>query len=284
MKRFLALLLINVIIITITGCQDDIEATGEVYMHISIDDTIDVFEDLTKNVDDYNSIFDNNTLNFFKTMHDKYGAKFSMYCFYKNGEFDLSKATNKFSNEFKQNSDWLKFGFHTIDGESNYENTSKEKAKDDYEKVVTQLIRITGSDDCLDTIPRLQNFAGNKESILSMKNSSNGIEGVLSADDNRLSYYLDKENSDYILTHDKYEDEANQIEFISTDLRLENFDNPYKELENRINNKDYSNSMSILEIFTHEVYLNDSNMKNKIKDCCKFAKKYGYVFDYAMNR
>lgn len=253
-------------------------------MHISIDDTLSVFEDLTKNEDNYNSIFDNNILKFLRKLHNKYGAVFSMYCFYTNGNFDLSESTDKFSNEFNDNSDWLKFGFHTIDGESNYESTSKEKAKTDYDEIITQLIRITGSNNCIDTIPRLQNFAGNEESILAMKNSNNGIKGLLSADDNRLSYYLDKEDSDYVLTHDKYMDKDNEIEFISTDLRLENFDNPYKELKNRLKSKEYNNRMNILEIFTHEVYLNDSNMKKKMIDCCKFANKYGYVFEYSMNR
>ena len=86
------------------------------FIHISVDDTIEIFRDLTENENKYDSIFDNEILKFMQKCHNLYGTKFSMYVFYNYGEgITLEQCTNKFRSEFEENSDWLKFGFHALD-------------------------------------------------------------------------------------------------------------------------------------------------------------------------
>ena len=87
-------------------------ADGQI--HFSIDDVIDIFLDLTENQHQYNSIFDNSTLDFLRTCHMDYGAKFVLYCFYESENFNLSMVPDKYRSEFLENSDWLNFGFHYI--------------------------------------------------------------------------------------------------------------------------------------------------------------------------
>lgn len=57
--------------------------------HLSVDDVVDVFINLTDNQDHYDSIFDNEMLARFRQYHDEYDAKFSLYCFYQSGDFNL---------------------------------------------------------------------------------------------------------------------------------------------------------------------------------------------------
>lgn len=254
------------------------------FMHISLDDFISAFEDINRNENKYSSIFDNNTFSYLKMLNDKYGAVISCYTYYESDDkkFNLSQCTDKFAEEFQENSNWLKFGFHTYNGNKNYEKTSGEEAKSDYEKVLFELLRITGSKKCIDTVVRLQNFAGNEDSIQAMMNTENGIEGVLGADDKRRSYYLDDEKNSYLYTYDYYEND--KLKFFRTDLRMELIDDIDKELDKVKNSSEYKNKNDILIIFTHEWQLPNDRIKEKLEKCCNFANDNEYVFDYPMNR
>lgn len=255
------------------------------FMHVSLDDFILAFEDITKNEGKYKSIFDNDTFSYLKDLHDKYGAVISCYSYYENDDasFNLSKCTNKFAKEFEENSDWLKFGFHTYNGSKNYEKTNSDEAKSDYDKVIGELLRITGNDKCIDRVVRLQNFAGNEESVQAMENTYDGIEGVLGADDKRRSYDLNDEDNSYLYRYDYYIDD-NGLDFFRTDLRMELIDDIDKELGKVKNGSEYKNKNDILIVFTHEWQLPNDEIKEKLEKCCKFANDNEYVFDYPMNR
>ena len=92
---------------------------------VSSDDNIIFLQDITKNKDVYNSIFENPYLAIYKKAHELYGAKVHLNLFYefhpeektrfsdKSREyFDLSMMTDKFKSEWQANSDWLKLNFH----------------------------------------------------------------------------------------------------------------------------------------------------------------------------
>ena len=253
----------------------------EKYIHLSFDDAITLFEDLTANENTYNSIFDQPLLGYLKQAHEKTGLTVSFYCFYTSNGFDLSQATDKFSEEFIENADWLKFGFHDIDGISNLLLADRTKAQFDYNTVVTQLLRITGSEACLDVVPRLQNFAGSQEGVTGMMfyNMDHGIYGLLAADDTRNSYYLTQEQSAELLSTDWIKDSKTGVVFITTDLRLENTENPYEDLVSI--SKDSQRSQ-VLEIFTHEWIVDDS-IKDKIDEVLRFADDYGYTWSFAQD-
>ena len=90
---------------------DDFYFTGgkKAYIHFSVDDTVMIFDDLTKNEKEYVSIFENEILSSCKKLHDKYNAVFSFYCFYDFMDICLKQATDKYAEQFTANSDWLKF-------------------------------------------------------------------------------------------------------------------------------------------------------------------------------
>lgn len=268
---------------TIEESKDKI-INSQKFMHISLDDFIEAFKDISINKDKYNSIFENETFKLLRKMHEKYGAVFSCYTYYENdtSDFNLSMCTDKYKDEFFNNKEWLKFGFHSYNGSENYENTSGEKAKSDYGLFIKELLRITGSEESIDRVIRLQNFAGNDESIIQIRNADYGIKGLLGADDKRRTYNLDNNENSYLYLYDYYEDSG--LYYFRTDLRLENTEDIEKVLDEFEQNKKFKEKNEILIVFTHEWQLTNSDIKEKLEKCCKFANNSGYCFDYPMNR
>lgn len=250
------------------------------FMHLSLDDFIDTLSDITKN--DYNSIFENETFSYLKQLHDEYGVVFSLYTFYESENFNLSLVTDKYSSEFIENSDWLKFGFHSYNSSTNYEDVSVEKAANDYSSVVDELIRITGSAESIDSFVRLHFFAGSLNNVNAMAESSNGIKGLLGADDERRSYYLNDKANSYLYKYDYYKDK--NLDFLKTDLRLENIEDIDSTLDEIKQDPKYQNTNDIMIVFTHEQHLNKPEIQEKLLKIIKFAKENGYVFDFPMNR
>lgn len=263
-----------------TALQKQQIVNNSKFAHISIDDFILAFKDITEN--DYNSIFENNTFKELKRLHDLYGVVITCYSFYSDSKgFDLSKCTSKFKNEFSENADWLKFAFHSNDGLRDYGYLPSFVIENDYNKVNKELLRITGTYESIDKIIRLQGYYGNKENIIKIKENQFGIMGLLSAEDKRKNYYLDNNQNSYLYEYDYYYED--NINFFKTDIRLEKIkdvDISFNELiEDEKNNE-------IIIIFTHEweLYQKENKVINNLDKLCEKIKNSGYVFDYPMNR
>ena len=100
------------------------------------------------------------------------------------------------------------------------------------------------------------------------------VVGLLTADDNRNSYYLDEELNEYIYCHDFFKEEKLGISFVSTDVRveyIEDIDDKISEFETDV----WNNQLGILEVFTHEWALSAEN-KEKVEKICKWVKENDY--------
>ena len=106
MKRYIVLLLFTLLVQSLFS--------EDKYVHFSIDDVNPVFKDLTLNKDKYNNIFDHDFFGFLKELNEKYGTKVTLYCFYSLNGFNISDCTDKFKNDFAENSKWLKIGYHSF--------------------------------------------------------------------------------------------------------------------------------------------------------------------------
>lgn len=229
-----------------------INLLGNIYsntkkIHFSIDDVSKSLEDLTKNESKYHSLFDDKYFSYLKNLHEETGAIITLYCFYKTNSFCIKDCTTKFQNDFKCNSDWLKFGYHCYD----YNNTFYEDSYNDFLKAI---IRITGDEACISDCLRLERFLGNMDDILNTKNTLIPVKQLLTADDkNRKSYYLDSESLNKLHVAEKLEKDG--LQFFETDFR---FDNPsnYKKLFRSNFGEDE------LIVFTHEWLLKNKLRKN----------------------
>ena len=249
-----------------------IKGTSKIF-HFSIDDTINVFKDIMKN--NYKSIFDNNTLLWLRDLHENYGTCVTMFVFYGDDEFNLSEFPDNYKQEFEDNSNWLRFGFHSIDANTIYDDDSTRDLSYDYELVTKELVRIAGMNS-IDNVVRLASFKGKQNEIAQISDCTNSqpIVGLLTADDKRNSYDLDNNNNDYIYCHDYIT--LGSITYISTDLRVEFIDNVNKKLDEISNCSAWNNQRNIMEVFTHEWELNYVN-KEKIEDICNWMNKQGYI-------
>ncbi|WP_300712059.1 radical SAM protein [uncultured Brachyspira sp.] len=235
-------------------------------IHFSVDDCIEMFRDIT--VNNYNSLFDSKYFSFFKYLHDRYKACISLYVFIEYKGFNISNTSVKYKKEFSENSNWLKIGFHGYNENSRY-NSNKNTADKDYKLFLKYVYRFTGSNDIIDNIPRLHCFSGNALNITKMKKLNNGIIGVLTADDDRDNYYLKNNENIFLNKHLEYKDIKNNILFIKTTLRIENI----SDIDIAVKTIDLNNNIIM---FTHEIFLDNDNIKNNITKIYDYALENSY--------
>jgi hypothetical protein len=111
-----------------------------------IDDNIFVFTDLAKQRPA--RAFEHFYLAGLKNIHDKYGLKLTLNCFYHNDhhDFELKDMPDSWKSEFIDNSDWLRLSFHSY-GEfpdRPYIESTAEEFGRDYDLVKNEIIRFAG--------------------------------------------------------------------------------------------------------------------------------------------
>jgi hypothetical protein len=111
-----------------------------------IDDSSFIFTELAKYRPKH--AFDHFYLSKLKKINDKYGLKLTLNCFYHNEhhDFSLKNMPDTWKSEFINNSDWLRFSFHSykeFPDRPYLEATAKEFGMD-YELVKNEIIRFAG--------------------------------------------------------------------------------------------------------------------------------------------
>lgn len=118
---------------------------------ISLDDNIWFLQNLTEHKDEYQSMFEDPYLALLKSVHDKYGSKFHINLYYetpRHGGFDLSRMTDKFKEEFRANSHWMRLSFHANADEPPrpYWQAPYEQAYFEMERVHKEILRFAGEE------------------------------------------------------------------------------------------------------------------------------------------
>ena len=113
-----------------------------------IDDHIFVFTDLAKQRP--KSAFDHFYFKDLKEIHDKFGMRYTLNCFYHNAheEFLLKDMPDIWKSEFIDNSDWLKFSFHSYSEfpDRPYAEASAEEIGHDWDLVQNEIYRFAGEE------------------------------------------------------------------------------------------------------------------------------------------
>lgn len=282
-------------------------------IHFSFDDTIASLRDLTEKTDVYTSVFQQPFFKVLKELHDAYGAVFSCYCFYQilNStdssvvDFSLEDVTDAYAEEFTANADWLKFGYHSLNGSMNYGSaTDAETVKTAYNNFITQIVRITGSVKCIDLVVRLQNFAGSKVACQAMRDCACGIIGFLAGDyaeagktlpvsfaDYYVSgYYLATPAKTFLAHHGRYFDAEEQLYFYPSCLRLDNITSAnVPTYMNYFNTIDSYGRSSNLIMYCHEnqMFKNGScnaDYKKRMAAVCDWGVANDYIFGFPMDK
>lgn len=255
------------------------------YIHFSFDDVWECLHDLTINAGRYQSVFENPFFAWLKKMHDKYGAVFSLYTFNyfsKEPSYDISNLPNCYTEEFSNNAHWLKFGFHAKDDPKKYAEDETEGIKADYEKFLAAISQATnGHEESIDKIVRLGWFAGTRNNVLALRDTDQGIKGLLSADDDRLPYYFNEKETDEVKqTGEMWKDD---LLILRSQSRMESL----WSIESLLEKIKVYSEPKVIELFSHECCFERSSrvegytMPELYEYVIKWAYEKGYGFGFA---
>ena len=250
----------------------------------TVDDNIKFFADLCSS--DTNDIFMHGYLKGWKDLHDKYGLKVQFNVFYKyvDGTFDLSKMTDRFKNQFEQNSDWLKFSFHSEEENVKpYEFSDYKKVYEDIRKVNEELERIVGKSSLADTttVHYCLLTDGGKRAV-----KENGVKGLLglfgNEEEKRTSYGLDYDTAERIRNGETVEIDGVKYGGIDVILNLHNAEEIKCKLKKLLGRK-------YIKIMTHEQYFYTDYFNYqpdffyKNEQAVKLLIESGYESDFYQN-
>ncbi len=117
----------------------------------SLDDNIWFIQNIAKNQHIYSSLFEDPYLKLLKTMHDRYETKFHVNIYYECpefGGFNLTQMPDKYKDEWKANSDWLRLSFHANANlpDKPYIRGTFEQVKFEHDRIVDQILRFAGEE------------------------------------------------------------------------------------------------------------------------------------------
>lgn len=231
----------------------------------TVDDNIRFFKEITKN--GYNSIFEHPYLLLYKRLHEKFGLKVQLNLFYRCEDFSLSDFSEKFSDEWQQNSHWLKLSFHSDYEKSNpYINSDYNEVWGDIKKVNDEILRFASRENLARTTTvhccRLTDGG-----LKAVKDSN--ISGLLGLweKNSRISYNLD--------------DQRIFENTVKTDLSFANIDiilNRFKA-EDILAELEKLKSREFIKVMIHEQYFySDSKLYQP-----DFEKKLTKTFEFLVN-
>ena len=265
---------------------------------LSSDDNILFLQDLTKNKDVYTSIFDNPYLAIYKKAHDLYGAKVHLNLFYEfhgnhknfSGEgredFNLSMMTDKFKEEFRANSDWLKLAFHSRSEHpaKPYQFATAEVIREDCEKVCREILRFAGPE-CLNDTTTIHWGEANKECARALRamgfRSFTGYFMHNEKGEPTVSYYIPDGFIDHIGERDFWYDTEEDILFGRIDLvlNLKTLDWVMEQMREILAHPHRGGFVSIMihEQYFHKDYIAHlPDFEERILEPCRLLFENGY--------
>lgn len=218
----------------------DVEKSNRV-AHLSLDD-VEVFGDLIRHQQDYDSLFQHPFMAFLQELHREYGLRITLYTYEYFGDGDIYTHIEdmplKYKNGFRTASDWLRIGYHSR--MSDFDSlVSVAEFSNSYNRVNSAIAQFADSSMIASTLRFHYFFA--PDSLLS---ALPGVRSLLCADhDNLISYNLTASETETVAKGKSIV--KNAISYRRTDLRIDdNFGilSDFKRLE----------TVDTLVVFAHE--------------------------------
>ena len=106
----------------------------------TVDDNIRFFKEIGEMACD--SIFEHPYLAMYKRLHEKYALKVQLNLFYEWNDYNLSMFSDRYIEEWKDNSDWLKLSFHSrLENVNPYEFSDYDEVYTDCKAVNDEILR-----------------------------------------------------------------------------------------------------------------------------------------------
>ena len=150
----------------------------------TVDDNIRFLKEINEGA--MKSIFDHPYPAMYKRLNEKFGLKVQLNLFYKMDGFDLSMMSDRYKEEWKKESDWLKLSFHSLyENTSPYESSGYDEVFSDASNVHSEILRFA-SKKSLAATTTIHYCRLTEDGLRAMKDA--GVKGLLGLYDNRSSY------------------------------------------------------------------------------------------------
>lgn len=253
---------------------------------ISVDDNIWFLKDIAQHSDVYRSIFDNPYLAVYKEMHDTFGTKVHFNVYYETEGFNLTQMPDKYKEEWKANSHWLRMTFHALrnDPPKPYQNAGAAEVMRDCERVTEQIVRFAGKE-VLDPVTTIHFGEATREGCRALRTFGfRGLAGFFRFVEGKpvVSYYLNDNQTAHLNGRDFWKDHSEDIVFVKIDAVLDrlNMESIVPELE-RV--KARRGEAGFMEILIHEQYYYSHykayqpDYREKLMTAAKWASDNGYA-------
>ena len=270
---------------------------------VRIDDNSFFFTDLARQRP--KSLFDHFYLKGLKELHERYGSKFILKCFYHNAHdpenFTLDQMPDIYKGEFTDNADWLHLAFHAKSEfpDRPYQHCSADQLRQDMEQLQKEIIRFAGKECC--TPPTNvhwamlgpENFHVMKEQGVKILTSSGFMSNRLIVDGNiqtieagscDIGFFYEQDVAHHMLKKRIFFDPDHEL-FLSRTFFCFNIDTP-SEIEAKIrseHDKRLESGCEILEAIGHEQYAYPAYCNylddyfERLETCCRIPAELGYA-------
>ena len=269
-------------------------ADAENGFRLSVDDNILFLADLTAHPE-YQSIFDNPYLAVYKEAHDETGACVHLNLFYETGDlsafsrprpyFNLSMMTDRFRDEWRANSDWLRLSFHSRREFPGFPYTvpEPEKIAEDCALVHGEIVRFAG-EETLSKTTTIHFGACPPENVRAVREVGvrclMGLFEVSASGRASISYFYPPELVRHIGERDFWIDTEEQMAYGRIDLILNTI--PPSELAARLQQVgDSAGRSGFFEFMIHEQYFYEDYcayipaFREMVLEACRFARDHG---------
>ena len=243
MQRILITLVILFLTASISSCGTDHRCDvdeGSRVVHFSLDD-VEVFGDLIRNQQDYDSLFQHPFMAFLQELHQEYGLRITLYTYWHFGDDSYNRLGDmplKYKNDFRNASDWLRIGYHSSRAEFD-SLVSVADFRDSFNNVNTAIAQFADSSMIASTLRFHYFFAPD-----SLLNTLTGIRTLLCDDyDNFVSYNLTASESQAVEKGERIV--KNDISYRRTNLRVDDNFQVFSELKRL-------EPIDTLVVFAHE--------------------------------
>lgn len=248
----------------------------------TVDDNIRFLKEITENK--LNCIFRHPYLAMYKRLHEEYGVKVQLNLFYRMEGFDLSKIPDRYRQEFKENSDWLKFSFHSdFENVKPYEFSGYDEIYKDCKKVNDNIKRFA-SESALAKTTTIHYCLVTEDGLRALAdNQVVGLLGLFGDLKNpRTSYGINEENA--IKIRNGKIVKINEFDVASIDIVLNSFskDSIIMQLD-ELKEREYIKVMIHEQYFYPDYVAYQPEFEEKLKATFSFLKEHGYESEFLEN-
>jgi len=249
-------------------------------------------------------LFDHFYLAGLKKLHEKYGTKFILKCFFRNDhdpeKFTLDRMPDTYKGEFDDNADWLHLAFHAYAEfpDRPYQHCSADRLRREFDAVNNEIIRFAGERACSPptnvhwAMLEPANFHVMKEHGVNILTSGGFMANRLFVDGAveeiagnccDIGFFYEQDVAHHMLKKRVFYDPEHEL-FLSRTFFCFNIDTP-QEIEAKIRKEHELSSETrcdILEAIGHEQYAYDyygnylPDFFERLEKCCQVPTELGY--------